>query len=131
MVTVTVFSGGSAIRYAILTFHTIIAEKTANGRNIEIARANNALQAITQFLDRESNEKLLSVIVECVRLLCDKSQTQRVSSYVYSSLFFLILEYSDEIWYSVFEPIVLKYMSKTFSIASTLLIVHSEESVTF
>ncbi|VDM21336.1 unnamed protein product [Wuchereria bancrofti] len=71
------FTGGSALRYAILTFHTIIAVKSADGHNIEVARANGALQALTQFLDRESNEKLLSVIVECVRLLCDKSQTQR------------------------------------------------------
>ncbi|VIP00159.1 Armadillo/beta-catenin-like repeat family protein [Brugia malayi] len=71
------FTGGSALRYAILTFHTIIAVKPADGHNIEVARTNGALQALTQFLDRESNEKLLSVIVECVRLLCDKSQTQR------------------------------------------------------
>ncbi|VDN05565.1 unnamed protein product [Thelazia callipaeda] len=71
------FTGGSALRYAILTFHTIIAVKSADGHNIEVARANGALQALTQFLDRESNEKLLSVIVECVRLLCDKSQSQR------------------------------------------------------
>uniref|UniRef100_A0A2K6VUU7 Armadillo segment polarity protein n=1 Tax=Onchocerca volvulus TaxID=6282 RepID=A0A2K6VUU7_ONCVO len=71
------FTGGSALRYAILTFHTIIAVKSVNGHNIEVARANGALQALTQFLDRESNEKLLSVIVECVRLLCDKSQSQR------------------------------------------------------
>lgn len=73
------FSGGSALRYAILTFHTIIAVKSADGHNVEVARANGALQALAQFLDRESNEKLLSVIVECVRLLCDKSQSQRVS----------------------------------------------------
>ncbi|MCP9264951.1 hypothetical protein DINM_020101 [Dirofilaria immitis] len=71
------YTGGSALRYAILTFHTIIAVKSADGHNIEVARANGALQALTQFLDRESNEKLLSVIVECVRLLCDKSQSQR------------------------------------------------------
>ncbi|KAK6114334.1 hypothetical protein QQG55_55580 [Brugia pahangi] len=71
------FTGGSALRYAILTFHTIIAVKSADGHNIEVARTSGALQALTQFLDRESNEKLLSVIVECVRLLCDKSQTQR------------------------------------------------------
>ncbi|VDK83177.1 unnamed protein product [Litomosoides sigmodontis] len=71
------FTGGSALRYAILTFHTIIAVKSADGNNVEVARTSGALQALTQFLDRESNEKLLSVIVECVRLLCDKSQSQR------------------------------------------------------
>lgn len=71
-------TGGSAIRYAILTFHTIIADKSTDGRNVERARNLNALEAVTQFIDRETNEKLLSVIVECVRLLCDKCQSQKV-----------------------------------------------------
>ncbi|VDK55883.1 unnamed protein product [Anisakis simplex] len=75
------FTGGTAIRYAILTFHTIIADRqsqTIHVRNIERARSNGALQSITYFLDHECNEKLLSVLVECVRLLCDKSTSQRV-----------------------------------------------------
>ena len=72
------FSGGSA-RYAILTFHTIIAEKSVAKKNIECARVSGALQAVTQVLDREANERLLSVLVECVKILCDKNETQRVN----------------------------------------------------
>ncbi|MFH4973477.1 hypothetical protein AB6A40_000186 [Gnathostoma spinigerum] len=72
------FTGGSAIRYAVLTFHTILAEKSMDNRNLEIARANGALQAITSLLGRENNEKLLSILVECVRLLCDKNPTQKM-----------------------------------------------------
>ncbi|VDM36528.1 unnamed protein product [Toxocara canis] len=71
------FTSGSAIRYAILTFHTIIADRSVDNRNVERARANGALQAVTRFLDTETNEKLLSVLVECVRLLCDKSHSQK------------------------------------------------------
>uniref|UniRef100_A0A0N5AVH8 Armadillo/beta-catenin-like repeat protein n=1 Tax=Syphacia muris TaxID=451379 RepID=A0A0N5AVH8_9BILA len=70
------FNGGSA-RYAILTFHTIIAEKSKASRNIECARAAGALQAVTAFLDREANEKLLSVLIECVKILCDRCERQR------------------------------------------------------
>uniref|UniRef100_A0A914ZDK9 Uncharacterized protein n=1 Tax=Parascaris univalens TaxID=6257 RepID=A0A914ZDK9_PARUN len=72
------FTGGSAIRYAILTFHTIIADKSVDNRNVERARDAGALQAVAHFLDRETNEKLLSVLVECVRLLCDKSHSQKM-----------------------------------------------------
>lgn len=72
------YRGGSAIRYAILTFHTIIADKSVDNRNVERARDAGALQAVAHFLDRETNEKLLSVLVECVRLLCDKSHSQKV-----------------------------------------------------
>ncbi|CAJ0935420.1 unnamed protein product, partial [Mesorhabditis belari] len=59
-------------RYATLILHSIVSEKNIGIEALLQARKLNALVAVSSRLAPNNSEKLLSVVVELCRLLCDK-----------------------------------------------------------
>ncbi|CAD6189414.1 unnamed protein product [Caenorhabditis auriculariae] len=67
----------SCYKYALLTFHSLLSDRQAGPGLIPIARRINALQPIVRWLGDEKSEKLLPVIVDLVRIICDKQNELR------------------------------------------------------
>jgi catenin beta 1 len=67
----------SCFKYALLILHNIMSEKNGAARRvIEFIREQKALGLITEWLV-EKNEKLLSIIVDIVQILCDRNSEQK------------------------------------------------------
>ncbi|PAV74196.1 hypothetical protein WR25_08759 isoform D [Diploscapter pachys] len=64
-------------RYSLLTLHSILTERQHGIQSLEFVRQAGALTAVSRWLDHEKHEKLLSVMIDLVRLLCDKNPEQR------------------------------------------------------
>ncbi|CAI5455826.1 unnamed protein product [Caenorhabditis angaria] len=67
----------SCYKYALLTLHSILSDKHRGGPSLNLARQCDALKNVVGWLETEKSEKLLPVIVDLVRILCDKQNEQR------------------------------------------------------
>uniref|UniRef100_A0A8R1DIM7 Beta-catenin/armadillo-related protein 1 n=1 Tax=Caenorhabditis japonica TaxID=281687 RepID=A0A8R1DIM7_CAEJA len=68
----------SIYKYAILTMHSILSDKQRGGQSVAIARQANAITHVTPWLEAEKSEKLLPVIVDLIRILCEKNNDQKM-----------------------------------------------------
>ncbi|ULT83013.1 hypothetical protein L3Y34_012326 [Caenorhabditis briggsae] len=68
----------SIYKYAILTMHSILSDKQRGGQSVTIARQQDAIIHVTPWLEAEKSEKLLPVIVDLIRVLCEKNTDQKV-----------------------------------------------------
>lgn len=72
-------SNESCYKYALLILHNILCGKNAaSKRVVEFVRDERALGLVTEWLGVEKNEKLLSIIVDIVQIVCDKNSEQKV-----------------------------------------------------
>uniref|UniRef100_A0A1I7TC38 Beta-catenin/armadillo-related protein 1 n=1 Tax=Caenorhabditis tropicalis TaxID=1561998 RepID=A0A1I7TC38_9PELO len=68
----------SIYKYAILTMHSILSDKQRGGQSVTIARQQDAIIHVTPWLEAEKSEKLLPVIVDLIRVLCEKNNDQKI-----------------------------------------------------
>ncbi|CAL2050384.1 unnamed protein product [Caenorhabditis brenneri] len=68
----------SIYKYAILTMHSILSDKQRGGQSVTIARQQDAITHVTPWLEAEKSEKLLPVIVDLIRVLCEKNNEQKI-----------------------------------------------------
>ncbi|CAI2357400.1 unnamed protein product [Caenorhabditis sp. 36 PRJEB53466] len=68
----------SIYKYAILTMHSILSDKQRGGQSVALARQSDAITHVTPWLETEKSEKLLPVIVDLVRILCEKNNEQKM-----------------------------------------------------
>ncbi|KAI6204041.1 hypothetical protein M3Y94_00626900 [Aphelenchoides besseyi] len=66
----------ACFKYALLILHNLMTERNVSKRVVEFIREQKALSVITECLN-EGNEKLLSIIVDIVQIVCEKSSEQK------------------------------------------------------
>ncbi|KAJ1357314.1 Bar-1p [Parelaphostrongylus tenuis] len=67
----------SCYKYALLTLHSLISDKIHGPQCAQQARQMDTMQVVSEWLQHEKSEKLLPVIVDLVRILCDKNHEQK------------------------------------------------------
>ncbi|WKY14702.1 hypothetical protein Q1695_000322 [Nippostrongylus brasiliensis] len=67
----------SCYKYALLTLHSLVSDKVHGPQCAQQARQMDAMQVVSEWLQHEKSEKLLPVIVDLVRILCDKNHEQK------------------------------------------------------
>uniref|UniRef100_A0A1I7XVD7 Armadillo/beta-catenin-like repeat protein n=1 Tax=Heterorhabditis bacteriophora TaxID=37862 RepID=A0A1I7XVD7_HETBA len=67
----------SCYKYALLTLHSLLSDRNRGSMSVDVARKINAMQVVSGWLDHEKSEKLLPVIVDLIRILCDKNTEQK------------------------------------------------------
>lgn len=69
----------SCYKYALLILHNILCGKNAaSKRVVDFVRDERALGSIVEWLVVEKNEKLLSIIVDIIQIVCDRNGEQKV-----------------------------------------------------
>jgi hypothetical protein len=69
----------SCYKYALLILHNILCGKNApSKRVVDFVRDERALGSIVEWLAVEKNEKLLSIIVDIIQIVCDRNGEQKV-----------------------------------------------------
>ncbi|KAI6208767.1 hypothetical protein M3Y96_00149700 [Aphelenchoides besseyi] len=66
----------ACFKYALLILHNLMTERNVSKRVVEFIREQKAMSVITECLN-EGNEKLLSIIVDIVQILCEKCSEQK------------------------------------------------------
>ncbi|VDO70565.1 unnamed protein product [Haemonchus placei] len=69
----------SCYKYALLTLHSLVSDKVHGPQCAQQARQMDTMQVVSGWLQHEKSEKLLPVIVDLVRILCDKNYEQKVN----------------------------------------------------
>ncbi|XGW28564.1 hypothetical protein V3C99_008383 [Haemonchus contortus] len=67
----------SCYKYALLTLHSLVSDKVHGPQCAQQARQMDTMQVVSGWLQHEKSEKLLPVIVDLVRILCDKNYEQK------------------------------------------------------
>ncbi|CAB3399338.1 unnamed protein product [Caenorhabditis bovis] len=67
----------SCYKYALFTLHSILSDRTRGNICLQLSRQCEALRYVINWLEEEKSEKLLPVIVDLTRILCDKSNDQK------------------------------------------------------
>ncbi|VDM75196.1 unnamed protein product [Strongylus vulgaris] len=67
----------SCYKYALLTLHSLVSDKVHGSQCAQQARQMDTMQVVSEWLQHEKSEKLLPVIVDLVRILCDKNHEQK------------------------------------------------------
>ncbi|GMT33020.1 hypothetical protein PFISCL1PPCAC_24317, partial [Pristionchus fissidentatus] len=68
----------SSYKYAILSLHSILSDRTALGQAATAeARQRDALSPAVEALRPDQSEKLLPIIVDLIKVLCEKSSEQK------------------------------------------------------
>ncbi|KJH41129.1 Armadillo/beta-catenin-like repeat protein [Dictyocaulus viviparus] len=67
----------SCYKYALLTLHSLVSDKVHGIECAQQARQMDTMQVVSDWLQYEKSEKLLPVIVDLVRILCDKNNEQK------------------------------------------------------
>ncbi|KAL6725043.1 Armadillo/beta-catenin-like repeat protein [Ancylostoma duodenale] len=67
----------SCYKYALLTLHSLVSDKVHGPQCAQQARQMDTMQVVSEWLQHEKSEKLLPVIVDLVRILCDKNHEQK------------------------------------------------------
>ncbi|KHJ99630.1 Armadillo/beta-catenin-like repeat protein [Oesophagostomum dentatum] len=67
----------SCYKYALLTLHSLVSDKVHGPQCSQQARQMDTMQVVSEWLQHEKSEKLLPVIVDLVRILCDKNHEQK------------------------------------------------------
>lgn len=69
----------SCYKYSLLILHNILCGKGGVAKKVvEFVRDERALGIIVEWLAAEKNEKLLSIIVDIVQIVCDRNSEQKV-----------------------------------------------------
>jgi hypothetical protein len=70
----------ACFKYALLIIHNILCGKGAAARQVvNFIRDERSLGQIAEWLLLDKNEKLLSIIVDIVQIVCDRNGEQKVS----------------------------------------------------
>lgn len=67
----------ACFKYALLILHNLMTDKSVGKEVVEYSRKQKAMSVIIDWLG-DRNEKLLSVTVDILQLLCDKNREQKV-----------------------------------------------------
>ncbi|KAF8381875.1 bar-1 [Pristionchus pacificus] len=68
----------SSYKYAILSLHSILSDRSALGQAATAeARRRDAISPAVEVLRPDQSEKLLPIIVDLIRILCEKSHDQK------------------------------------------------------
>jgi hypothetical protein len=72
----------ACFKYALLILHNILCGKGAAARQVvNFIRDEKSLNLIAEWLVSDKNEKLLSIIVDIVQIVCDRNGEQKVSRF--------------------------------------------------
>ncbi|PIO71174.1 hypothetical protein TELCIR_06933 [Teladorsagia circumcincta] len=70
----------SCYKYALLTLHSLVSDKVHGPQCAQQARQMDTMRVVSEWLQHEKSEKLLPIIVDLVRILCDKNHEQKCLS---------------------------------------------------